>query len=107
MRKQVNTIDKIKKEATFKMSGVMLLYIANILRERQIAIFRLMAEATLDGDLSKAEELGDTALANEIVGQSVMDIIEGILGKEDFESFVDGTLKLDDVELFPTSGTLN
>lgn len=103
----MNVTDKIKKEATVKISGVMLLYIANVLRERQMAIFRSMAEIMLDGDTAKADELGEVAMANEIVGQKIMDLIEKILGKEDFEKFIDGKLDFDAPEFMSTSSTIN
>lgn len=103
----MNTTEKIKKETTVKISALVLMYIANVLRERQIAIFRSLAEVTMDGDLEKADELGELAMANEMVGQKIMDLIEEVMGKDDFEKFIDGKLDLETPMVMPSTGTLN
>lgn len=103
----MNLTEKLKKEATVKISGAMLMYIANVLRERQIAIMRSLADVALDMDIDKVDQLGEMAMANEIVGQTVMDMIEVIIGKDDFEKFLDGKLGIEAPAIMPSTGTIN
>lgn len=103
----MNAMDKIKSEHNIKLSGVMLMYIANVLRDRQLSILKALANAVEGGDFEEVDEIGNSAMANEVVGVAVMKLIEGILGKDDFDKFVDGTLELDNPNFMPTSGTIN
>lgn len=92
----MNITEKLKKETSIKISGVMLMYIANVLRDRQIILLDALAETAFDmsGGFEKADEINDSAMANEIVGDKIMGYIEDIIGKDDFEKFIEGKLDL-------------
>lgn len=105
----MNVTEKLKKEQTIKISGVMLMYIANVLRDRQIILLDALAKTASDisSGFEKADEIGNSAMANEIVGQKIMDCIEEIIGKGDFEKFLEGKLDLDPPEFMRSNGTVN
>lgn len=103
----MSAMDKIRAEHNVKISGVMLMYIANVLRDRQLSILRALAEAVEGGDFKEIDEIGNSAMANEVVGVAVMKLIEGILGEDDFDKFIDGTLELDKPDFMPMSSTIN
>jgi hypothetical protein len=98
--------EKLSKEGKITISGVALMYIANVLRERQIAIFNSMAEAVEAGETEDVEFLGESAITNQIVGQKVLDAIETLLGKDIAEKFIDGKLEEEPL-VMPTTSTLN
>lgn len=101
------TKETLKAESNVKINTAMLMYIANILRERQLVIFKSLADCVVDGDLEKAEQLDEMAMANEAVGQKVLDLIEEIIGKDDFEKFLDGEMDIDSPNFMPSTGTIN
>lgn len=91
----MNVTEKLKQEKNIKISGVMLMYIANVLRDRHLALLSALEVAMMGEDDDKADEIGNSAMANEIVGDKIMAYIEGIIGKDDFEKFLEGKLDLD------------
>lgn len=105
----MNVTEKLKKETTIKISGVMLMYIANVLRDRQIILLDALAETAFDisSGFEKADEIGNSAMANEIVGDKIMACIEEIIGKDDFEKFIEGKLDLASPEFMRSNGTVN
>lgn len=103
----MSAMDKIKAEHNVKISGVMLMYIANVLRDRQLSILKALANAVEDGDFKEIDEIGNAAMANEIVGQKMMDLIEDMLGREDFEKFLEGKLDVETPSFMPSTGTVN
>lgn len=103
----MSVMDKIKGEHNVKLSGVMLMYIANVLRDRQLSILRDLAKAIKRGNFKEIDEIGNAAMANEIVGQKVMDLIEDMLGKEDFEKFLEGKLDVETPSFMPSTDTVN
>lgn len=103
----MSVMEKIKSEHSVKISGVMLMFIANVLRERQLSILKALANAVEDGDFKEIDEIGNAAMANEIVGQKMMDLIEDMLGKEDFEKFLEGELDVDPPSFMPSTDTVN
>jgi hypothetical protein len=103
----MNVTEKLKQEQTIKISGVMLMYIANVLRDRHLAILSTLDAVLMGEDNEKADELGNTAMANEIVGDKIMACIEEIIGKDDFEKFIEGKLDLASPEFMPSNGTVN
>lgn len=103
----MSVMEKIKSEHSVKISGVMLMFIANALKERQLSILRALAEAVEGGDFKEIDEIGNAAMANEIVGQKMMDLIEDMLGKEDFEKFLEGKLDVETPSFMPSTGTVN
>ena len=105
----MNITEKLKQEQTIKISGVMLMYIANVLRDRQIILLDALAETAFDmsSGFEKADELGDAAMANEIVGDKIMACIEDIIGKDDFKKFIEGKLDLASPEFMRSNGTFN
>jgi hypothetical protein len=103
----MNITEKLKQEQTIKISGVMLMYIANVLRDRHLALLSALNAVLMGEDDDKADELGDAAMANEIVGQRIMDCIEDIIGKDDFKKFIEGKLDLASPEFMRSNGTFN
>jgi hypothetical protein len=103
----MNITEKLKQEQTIKISGVMLMYIANVLRDRHLALLSALNAVLMGEDDDKADELGDAAMANEIVGQRIMDCIEDIIGKDDFKKFIEGKLDLASPEFMRSNGTVN
>lgn len=95
------------KEGDIKISGVMLMYIADVLRERQLAIFSSMADMMQAGDEEKVERLGAMAMANQAAGQKILDCIEKLLGKETLDKFIDGNVEVDISSVAPSSQTVN
>ena len=103
----MSVMDKIKSEHSVKISGVMLMFIANVLRERQLSILRALAEVVEGGDFKEIDEIGNSAMANEIVGQKMLGLIEDMLGREDFEKFLEGKLDVESPGFMPSTGTVN
>lgn len=103
----MNVTEKLKQEQTVKISGVMLMYIANVLRDKHLALLSALDAVLMGEDNEKADELGNTAMANEIVGDKIMSCIEDIIGKDDFEKFIEGKLDLASPEFMPSNGTVN
>ena len=103
----MSVMEKIKSEHSVKISGIMLMFIANALKERQLSILRALAEAVEGGDFKEIDEIGNAAMANEIVGQKMMDLIEDMLGKEDFEKFLEGKLDIETPSFMSSTGTVN
>ena len=103
----MNITEKLKQEQTVKISGVMLMYIANVLRDRHLALLSALNAVLMGEDDDKADELGDAAMANEIVGDKIMACIEDIIGKDDFEKFIEGKLDLASPEFMRSNGTFN
>ena len=101
----MSVIEKLKEESTVKISGAMLMYIAHALRERQVAILKSIVQ--VEGDTEKEIQLVEASMANEVVGEKIMDCIGEILGKEDFEKFIDGTLDINLSNFAPTSSAIN
>lgn len=102
----MNIIDKIKKETTIKISGVMLIFLANVLKERQLAIFMSLAEA-IEENRRDVEDLENAAMANEVVGTMILSYIEAHIGKEAYEKFLDGKIEIDGLNSMSSSGTVN
>ena len=103
----MNVTEKLKQEQTIKISGVMLMYIANVLRDRHFALLSALDAVLMGEDDEKADEIGNNAMANEIVGDKIMGYIEDIIGKDDFEKFIEGKLDLASPEFMPSNGTVN
>lgn len=103
----MNITEKLKQEQTIKISGVMLMYIANVLRDRHLALLSALNAVLMGEDDDKADELGDAAMANEIVGDKIMACIEDIIGKDDFKKFIEGKLDLASPEFMRSNGTFN
>jgi hypothetical protein len=99
----MSLLEKAKKETTIKISGAMLMFLANVLRQRQVVIFMSLAEA-IENDEHNVEDLENAAMANEVVGQKILSYIEAHIGKEDYEKFLDGDI---DMEGFNPSGAIN
>lgn len=99
--------EKLKEETSIKISGVMLMYIANVLRDRHLALLSALDAVLMGEDDEKADEIGNTAMANEIVGDKIMGYIEDIIGKDDFEKFIEGKLDLASPEFMRSNGTVN
>lgn len=100
----MSLLEKAKKETTIKISGAMLMFLANVLRQRQVSIFEALAAAIEDPESEQVDLLGDAAMANQIVGQKILSYIEAHLGKDDYKKFLDGDI---DMEGFNPSGTVN
>lgn len=103
----MSVMEKIKSEHSVKISGVMLMFIANVLKERQLSILKALANAVEGGDFKEIDEIGNAAMANEIVGEKMLDLIEDMLGKEDFEKFLEGNLDVEGPGFMPSTGTVN
>ena len=84
--------DKLSKEGKITISGAMLMYVANVMRERQIAIFNSLADVIEAGENEDIDRLGEMAMANQIVGQKILDCIEELLGKGIADKFIEGKL---------------
>jgi hypothetical protein len=102
----MSIIEKVKEETTIKISGVMLIFLANVLKERQVAIFMSLAEA-IENDEHNVEDLENAAMANEVVGAKILSCIEAHLGKEDYEKFLNGKLKIDGLNSMSSPGAIN
>lgn len=103
----ITLTEKLKKETSIKISGAMLMYIANVLRDRHLALLSAMDAVLMGEDDDKADEIGNAAMANEVVGDKIMACIEEIIGKDDFEKFIEGKLDLASPEFMPSNGTVN
>lgn len=83
----------LREEGEVTINAASLMYIANILREHQVSIMKLMADYLMEGgEIALTERISDEMRVCMIVGQKVMDCIEQLVGEEMLDSFIEGKL---------------
>lgn len=99
----------LRKDHQIKMPGYMILFLADILKDRQIAIWEAMAVVEEENlDRHAMAKLLDKDFANEAAGCLMLQYIEDSFGKEFLNSYVDGKVNLNIVEATtPEDATIN
>lgn len=85
----------LRKDHKVEVPGFIILFIADILRERQIAIWGAEEVAEREefnrSDIARLKEKG---LANEAAGALMLELMEQAFGRDFMESFCEGKINL-------------
>lgn len=95
MIKIEDVVQNMRTEHEIKIPGAVLMFLANILKDRQIALFSAIAEAERRKlSAAKIDDLMSSSEANEIVGGMMLDLIAQVFGDDVMNAYITGELDL-------------
>ena len=91
----LNDLEKLKERHSIEVPGAVLLFLANILRDRQIALYAAIEMAQEAGEDIRDLELSSEA--NEVVGGMFLEFIHEKLGADVLDSLTGEAVDLSKV----------